>query len=396
VKPHARPSTAVRLCVVAILIGFVCFSALARAQGFEVIHDFTGGRDGGDPFAGLTMDRFGNLYGATFSGGSGHCGAGCGTVFRLTRSGENPEHLLTIAPDGTLYGTTVNGGGSGCAGQGCGTVYRLKPPVTIACATISCPWTETILYRFNGLDGAYPYGRVALDAAGNVYGTGSAGGAHGEGVLFRLTPAGGQWAETTLYTFGAPNDGLEPIAGPILDSAGNLYGTTSYGGTHNRGTVYEISPSGSGWSESILTNFERGESNPDGELVFDSAGNLFGTTYLGGAFFSGTVFELQPKNGGWQETVLHEFSGDGGPNGAVLIDSAGNLYGTSETTEGRGVVFKLTAMGNGWNYSELHAFNGDDGSFAEGEVTMDSNGNLYGTTAFGGSFGFGVIWQVTP
>lgn len=385
----------------------------AQAQTFNVIHDFSGGGDGARPFAGLIMDRAGSLYGTASFGGSGPCFSGCGNVFRLKRAGSSwvlsvlyrfqggpndgaePLAGVTIAADGRLYGTTGGGGNPAC-NNGCGTVFQLRPPVR-ACASIQCPWTETVLYRFNGNDGGNPaYGSLVFDQSGSLYGTTQNGGAHGYGVVYKLTPSGGGWTESSIYDFTGGNDGAFPASGLMVDQTGELYGTTLYGGTLNRGVVYKLTPSGPGWVQSVLSNFENGGQNPIGGLILDANGNLFGTTYLGGAFGSGTVFQLQPTNDGWTQITLHDFTGDGGPAGALAMDPSGNLSGGSETTGGRGALFRLTPSNGGWNYSELHDFNGSDGQFPFGNVIVDTNGNVFGTCSIGGGTGNGVVWEITP
>ena len=320
---------------------------------------------------------------------------------------------MTIGPDGSLYGTTYEGGGYQNCDDGwitCGTVYKLSPPAN-ACATALSLWTETILYRFTGLaDGAYPAGALVFDQAGNIYGTAGAGGNcvpsdGGCGVVFKLTPSNGSWTESLLYKFTGVPDGMDPTSGVIFDNSGNLYGTTFLGGieggfwgVYGNGTVFELSPSGSGWIEKILCQFQ-GEcegANPRGGLIFDAAGNLFGTT-----FQTPTAFMLTPSGGNWSYSLLYAFSCCGGePTDSLTQDSAGNLYGT--TNQGGayyyGTVFELTPSGGGWAYTDLHDFTGnpDDGGSPGGNVIRDANGNLYGTTTEGGANDLGVVFEITP
>jgi uncharacterized repeat protein (TIGR03803 family) len=241
-------------------------------------------------------------------------------------------------------------------------------------------WNAKVLHNFgSGSDGQYPQSGLIGDAAGNLYGTTTYGGTYscGEpncGTVFELTPiAGGGWTETVLHSFGSATDGYNPYSGVILDAAGNLYGTTAGGGTHSQGTVFKLSPSeGGGWTETVLHNFgngtDEGAAVPLAGLVLDAAGNLYGTTFVGGAYYCadlnggcGTVFELTPIAGGvWKETVLHSFGG--GMNGyapyaGVILDAAGNLYGTTEfggiddcdvaPDHGCGIAFKLTPTAGG-------------------------------------------------
>ncbi len=372
----------------------------AQAQTYTVLHTFTRGTDGAYPYAGLTMDGTGNLYGTASGGGitGGHCGTdGCGTAFKLTQHGSgwifaplysfagsdhndgaSPYAPLTVGPDGALYGTT-NAGGSGY-----GTVFSLRPPASL-CRSFSCPWTETVLYRFlGGSDGAYPgYGPLVFDQAGNIYGTTQLGGPADAGTVFKLTPSDGGWVESILYNFAG--DG-EPLSGVIFDSAGNLYGTAAAGGT-----VYELSPSQSGWLYQTLWQFQGGSggSNPTGGVVLDSAGDLYGTTFNEG----GSAYVLRPSNGSWNLTTLYSFNAYAGPLDTPTLDPAGNVYGTVFDLVSGGVVFKLTRS-TGWLESTVTDF----GGFGEpvGSVILDTGGNIYGTVELGGSYGDGVVFEVTP
>ena len=290
----------------------------AQAQTFNVLHDFTGGQDGGTPIAELTMDRAGNLYGTTFYGGVQSChtssGTGCGTVFKLSKKGSgwvfsplydfagngdgaNPAGKVVFGPDGSLYGTTFEFGGYS------GTVFNLKPQPT-SCRAALCSWNQTLLYGFTGgSDGGNPYGGVVFDKAGNLYGTTFSGGQKGGqvcgdgagstcGVVYELTKSGSIWTETVLHTFTGGADGSNPGNGLVLDGAGNLYGTTTTGGSGLYGTAFQLSPSGSGWTENVLYSFGlNGGTEPWGALIFDAAGNLYGTTLYGAP---STVFELTP------------------------------------------------------------------------------------------------------
>src|SRR5271166_3149025 len=341
-------------------------SQTLEAQTFSVIHNFTGGQDGGNPFAGLTMDKAGSLYGTTTYGGSGN-----GTVFRLVfknshwvfqplysfaggTDGANPQARVIVGPDGALYGTTQYGG------AGYGTVFRLSPQPT-ACKTALCPWKETVLYRFaGGADGENPFSEVVFDQAGNLYGTTVLGGTgtcnttNTCGVIFELTPSHGSWTESILYRFTGGNDGGAPTAGLIFDDGGNLYGTASVGGLNNRGTVFQLMPEGSGWSENVLYSFMGVDGDqPASSLISDPAGNLYGTTIYGGSTYGsspggGVAFELMPSSGTWTQTTLYSFganNGDGiAPYDRLVMDANGNLYGT--TSAGGpgdiGNIFKLT------------------------------------------------------
>jgi len=387
----------------------------ADAQNFSIVNSFTGGTAGQGPQVGVTMDRGGNLYGTTTRGGylGGDCQQqlGCGLVYKLTAHGSGwtlsplyaftgssdgnmPLSRVVFGPDGALYGTTQSGG-IGCNGDGCGTIYRLTPPATI-CRSFSCPWTETIIHKFNGFDGAMPSGDLVFDQSGNIYGTTQKGGMDNEGTVFQLSHSSGGWTLNTLLscTFAS---GLAPQSGVILDQAGNVYGTT-YAGGSGFGVVFELSPSGSGWSEAILYTFHDGADGgyPSG-LIFDAAGKLYGMTFVGGVNGRGTVFQLSPSDGSWSLLVLHSFTG--GLGGGTLLasltfDPAGNLYGvtTNAGQNGAGNVFELS---NGdLTYTDLYDFpNGGGNPYG---TLLLNNGTLYGTTLLGGMDGLGTVFAVTP
>ncbi|HEY5177522.1 MAG TPA: choice-of-anchor tandem repeat GloVer-containing protein [Terriglobales bacterium] len=311
-----------------------------------------------------------------------------------------------IGPDGSLYGTTYQGGGGvgfGCGDAGCGTVFNVRPPAA-ACPAAFCPGTETVLHRFTDseLDGAAPlYTNLVFDQAGNFYGTTSGGGAAYAGTVFKLTPSNGTWKESILYSFPGGTGGAGPDGGVIFDAAGNLYGTTDWGGTSAWGVVFELTPSASGWTENVLYSFQNGSdgANPIGGLIFDQSGNLYGTTYSGGANGGGTVYQLSPSSGGWTLTTLYSFSGSGGSVASLTMDASGNLYCTTEYdgAYGGGNVCKLTRSTGGWSYTSLHDFTGgSDGAYLLGRVTLDTNGNLYGTASAGGAHGAGVVWEIMP
>lgn len=282
-----------------------------------------------------------------------------------------------------------------------------------------------VLYSFgaNGSgDGSLPKGKLILDQQGNLYGTTYGGGANANGTAFELSPStGGQWSEAILYNFGSNSDGSDgafPAAGLILDSAGNLYGTTERGGTV-WGTVFELSPpsqQGGAWTETVLYTFSGGTDGcyPEGKLLFDAAGNLYGTaSQCGGETVSaGTAFELTPVGDGtWKETVLHSFCSEGGncrdgadPKAGVTFDTAGNLYGTTYAGGGGGgigygAVYELSpSAGGGWTENILHVF-GQNASHPMSEINMDESGNLYGTANGGGlrgcNPGCGGVFKLT-
>lgn len=420
---HQCSATVFRLATVgfAILMLSTTFAAqTAQAQTFTVLHEFAGGVDGANPAAGLTLDRTGRPFGTSSGSATGTIGAG----FTITESqskwllnplyrflqfshGLYPNSRLIFGPDGSIYGTTWKGGGAGCGGEGCGVVFKLQPPVTVACRSAFCPWTETVLYTFTGGDdGSYP-GPLILDAAGNIYGTTYYGGTAtcACGTVYELKSSGGLWSKTTLLNFDS-SDGASPDGPLVLDRAGNLYGTAVTGGSANKGMVYELSLAGASWTETVLHTFQENDgAYPDGGLIADSSGNLYGVTAEGGAAGLGTVFRLtQP--GSWTLETLYSFtsySTGGTPHGPLVFDSAGNLYGVADFGGfGDGTIFELTFTNQTWIARDLHDFNGSDGTFVNPGLVVDAEGNVYGT-AFGDSnveacypTGCGNVWEITP
>jgi uncharacterized repeat protein (TIGR03803 family) len=401
----------------------------AGAQNqYKTLHRFKGGTDGEFMYAGLVFDQKGNLYGATAGGGAG----GNGTVFKLqpkadgswTESilynftggtdGGAPYASLIFDQKGNLYGTTVFGGA-----QGSGAVFKLAPHADGS-------WTENVIYSFlGGKDGGNPSASLIFDQKGNLYGTTQDGGsgAAGNGTAFKLTRnADGSWSESVLYVFSGGEDGGNPTASLIVDPAGNLYGTTIYGGNNGDscavtecGVVFELMPNADGtWTESVLYSFTGGTDggNPETDLIFDQAGNLYGTTKWGGkcAFSDGcgVVFELKRQtDGSWVESVLHRFSRRDGfvPTAGLIFDAAGSLYGTTVAGgdlslhggSGCGVVFKLAPNSNGkWTETELHRFLDRPGDSPFAGLIFDGSGNLYGTTWGNGTSTFGSVFEVTP
>jgi len=407
-----------------------------------VLYSFTGGADGSNPFGSLVRDAAGNLYGVTGGGG----GNGAGVVFKIDPVGhETVLWTFTGGADGAapnpvirdsagnLYGTTTLGGASNA-----GVVFK-----------VDRSGNETVLYSFTGgNDGGFSSAGVIRDAAGNLYGTTTGGGAAGAGVVFKVDPSGN---ETVRYNFTGGTDGAIPEAGVIRDSAGNLYGTTAFGGTADLGVVFKLDPSG---KETVLHTFTRGAEGNQPDLagvIRDSAGNLYGTTAFSGAGGQGAVWKLDPagnatvlfafpgerdgqhvyNNGvifGWDgqlygttfyggkggagvvyqldgrgtETVLHSFAlftanGFGQPTGGVIRDAAGNFYGTTfigqaDVGYGYGVVYKVDAAGRA---RVLHNFtNGADGGNPYGGVILDSKGNLYGTASGGGASNAGLVFKL--
>ena len=399
----------------------------AQAQTYTILHNFTEGTDGYYPEAGLTLYGAANLYGQ----------AGRNSLFRLRQLGTGwvlnpiyefagspdglyPSGRLTVGPDGALYGATALGGLPDCAdGGGCGTIYVTRPPGTF-CRNPFCAWGEAVLYSFNPFEiqneGIFPNGGLIFDAARNLYGTTTAGGATDQGIAFELSPAQGSWTETILYSFSRTSAGGTPNGNLVIDRSGNLYGTTFEGGdfqcySNGCGVVFELSPTSNGWVETVLHAFHGGSDGeqPGGGLIMDSAGNIYGGTTMGGVHGGGTVFELTPSNGGWTYNLLYSLTGipnaDLGPTGILAIDAGGNLYGCtgSEGAYSLGNVFKLSLSGGSWTYTDLHDFAGgpNDGHSPSDGPTVDASGNLYGTTSEGGSDnncpgGCGTVWEITP
>jgi len=403
---------------------------VAQAQTFNVIHSFTGGGDGANPVAGPTIKGT-TIYGTAYFGGhdQGACaGTGCGTVFKITPSGSNwlftrlypftntddgagPNSGVTIGPDGRLYGTTSVGN----------NVFSLKPPPS-APVSVFQSWTETDIYQFGSPgDGSLPNGELVFDQAGNLYGTTYAGGNRnlcgsvGCGTVYELTPSNGSWTETLIYEFTGQADGYYPLSGVIFDQSGNLYGTTQasfyLGGW---GAVFQLTPSGSGWTENTLYDFQGGTDGKDivAGLIFDASGNLYGAAAAGGTGGGGTIYELSPLSGSWNFNLLYSLVSGSGGQGAVaslIMDASGNLYGAtySDGAYGYGSVFELTPSDGSWTYTSLYDFTGGgDGANPAGSLAMDANGNLYGTTYAGGITGShcdsrfgsqcGVVFEITP
>ena len=319
----------------------------------NLIHSFIyDGKDGFAPSADMIFDGAGNLYGTTEQGGVYNYG----TVFELSPNGDgtwretvlhsfnrtdgsSPMAGLIFDPVGNLYGTAVAGEG------GYGNVFQLTP-------NGHGGWTESVLHWFNGADGKQPFAGSAFDQAGNLYGTTEVGGDYGDygGTVFQLSPNGdGTWSETVLHSFNRDGeDGYHPLAGLIFDRAGSLYGTTGNGGRLDCGTVFKLSPNGDGsWVEAILHSFNcRDGESPQASLIFDEAGNLYGTTASGGGYSFGTVFKLRPiEKGRWKETVLHSFKDLAGavPLSGLIFDGHGRLFGTTrgDTLDTVGSVFMI-------------------------------------------------------
>ena len=415
--------------ILAVLVMALMLPTGVLAAGkSKMLHMFKGHGDGKHPLGGLIFDGAGNLYGTTSEGGS-VCEHGCGAVFEMTpnsngtwterllhtfngNDGFEPSGDLVFDAAGNLYGTTRDGGSSGY-----GTVFELTP-------NSDGSWTESLLYSFCSLpkcaDGANPYAGVILDGAGNLYGTTAGAGIsrcqYGCGTVFKLKPnSDGTWTESVVNNFAGAMDGANPVAGLLFDEAGNLYGTTSNGGSKGClrlgcGVVFKLVPNADGsWTEHVLHQFTGGRdgSNPWARMIFDATGNLYGTTRLGGnrkfcGSGCGVVFKLIPhSDGSWTESVLHTFTNHPGntPYAGLTFDASGSLYGTTAFggPVAGGVVFKLTPQSDGsWKDSVLHVFQGNLALRPEGDLVLDNTGNLYGTSSDGNGSCQGVVFKITP
>jgi uncharacterized repeat protein (TIGR03803 family) len=381
-----------------------------------ILHNFSAnGTDGYNPYAGLIFDAAGNLYGTTKNGGDYGMGtvfeltpSGGGSwsekiLYSFNDNGSDgfdPYAGLIFDKAGNLYGTTYLGGA-----YGNGTVFELTP-------TGGGNWTEKVLHNFsaNGTDGYYPYAGLIFGADGGLYGTTTQGGATSVGTVFELTSTvGGDWTEKVLYNFSANgSDGFDPQAGLIFDSTGKLYGTTFQGGAYDDGIAFELTPSAGGtWTENVLHSFNDNGSDgfePNGGLISDIKGNFYGTTTYGGPNNYGTVFKLTPMaGGGWSEKVLYSFpenpSDGSGPQAGLIFDAAGNLYGTTYYggAQGKGTVFELTSTGgDNWSERVLHSFddNGSDGFEPYSGLIFDAVGNLFGSTYEGGTGNYGAVFEI--
>jgi uncharacterized repeat protein (TIGR03803 family) len=328
--------------------------------------------------------------------------------FNSNSVGLYPNGSLIFDSAGNLYGTAGGGGSCSTDSTGCGLVFELSPS--------SGGWTETILHAFSGTDGNYPTAGVVFDAKGNLYGTTYEGGAYNKGVVFELTPTAGGWQEQVLYSFTGSGDGNIPSDGVILDSAGNVYGTTVLGGSNHQGVLYELTGSGSSWTENVLLNFNSATGTGPSPLAFDSAGNLYGTFGGGGGNYnpyrSGTIYELSPNGlGGWSHSIFFTFTSTfktgSDPVWGVTFDSSGNLYGTTNgavpIADTAGEVFELSPPA----WSETKLFQLSDTSTTHGmrenfsgPLTIDALGNIYGAVEDNG-FGIylpndGFIFRIGP
>ncbi len=424
--------------IMAVLPALIVPASHAISQTTSMLttlYSFTGPTtDGANPESAMVFGTDGVLYGVTFAGGT----ANLGTVFRLTpqaggawietvlhsftggiTDGSAPLGGLIVSGGGTLYGTTEYGGtpNSAC-GSGCGTVFAMVPPKVAGGA-----WTESIVYRFTGLngDGSTPRGGVVVGQGGVLYGTTAAGGSGGKGIVYALMPPaqpGGAWTEMILHTFlgMTSQDGAVPTSALVIGAGGVLFGTTNYGGTAGFGTAFEmIAPASlsGAWTETVLCSFtgKGGDGSvPFGSLTLGKTGVIYGTTDTGGTAGKGTVFQLIPLPGGaWIQTVLYSFTGkngDGsGPLAGVVIGLGGALYGTTYgggLSPKDGTVFKLEApvAGSGpWTETVLYSFRGPLGGYGSGPLAglvVGSAGALFGVTQYGGTGSDGTVFELKP
>jgi len=388
----------------AVLLSWVVVTPSAQAQTYteSILHSFTGSPDGEGAWAGLVQDAQGNFYGTTFWGGT----SGLGTVFKVDPTGNetvlysftggadggNPRGSVIFDSVGNLYGTTMFGGAIDCAYSrgyvGCGAVFELSP--------VEAGWTETVLYSFQGgTDGVNPVSLI-MDQEGNLYGT-TYGGETAPFSVFELSPSGGGWTEQVIY---GPETETGSFAGLTMDAAGNIFAPTEY-------SVFELSPNGNGgWNTTVIHNFAgypKDGLDAEGTPVLDRAGNLYGTTAFGGNYDGGTVFKLSLGRLGWTETVLHSFYNDTQLRAGIVFDAAGNMYGTTALygKSGHGTVFEIIDRNGRYGAENvIWNFNGTDGSAPESSLILDSAGNLYGTTYNGGAGcaypGCGTVFKLTP
>jgi uncharacterized repeat protein (TIGR03803 family) len=422
------------LTIAGALLGAALCVGSAQAWTLTTLHQFSNrdtDRKGKWPASPLLIDASGNLYGTTVAGGA----YGYGTVFQLTYvaskdrwrfavlhdfsddGGATPVSRLIIDKAGNIFGAAQFGG----PGNG-GTVFELSPP-----ASGNGQWVETVIYAFciqggedcpdgRGLVGDLTYAGDSVgqpyDGVSPFYGTTGGGGVYAGGTVFELTPGTHRWRQKTLYPFCSQancTDGKVPWAGVTLDQTGNLYGTATEGGLSGAGVAFELSHvQGNGWTQTVLHHFcaEPSCSDgsfPEGTLVIDGSGELYGGTQMGGGDNRGVLFKLTSAGGTWQETVLHDFCSwhhcrDGGPGPTSLIlDGAGNLFGTTfGQYKNYGNVFELTKSKFKVLYSFCSIFQCSDGADPRGGVVLAPTGRLYGTTISDGGRNAGTVFELSP
>jgi hypothetical protein len=463
-NPNPRSRRAGRALLIALATLAAATTASAEWKE-QVLYSFQGGTsDGAGPAGGVVFDKAGNLYGATTGGGPASCapiGNECGLVYQLSPpvnkgdawtetiiyqfqgKGSNdasaPAGGVILDAVGNVYGTTAYGGTGSCVLlgvlAGCGTVFELSPPQQKGGA-----WTESILYSFqSGNDGYFPWGTLTFDSKGNLYGATYFGGGKGNtcnvyyeycGTVFKLSPPkqkSGKWTEQVLHSFAGSPDGANPNGGLIMDKQGVIYGTTQTGGNQGCirkdtsvgcGTLFDLRPpakKGGVWTAELLHAFAGGNDGavPNGDLIFDKHGAVYGTGFKGGTQQFGLVFQFIPKKGGrWTENVLHNFSGRDGRNpvAGLFLESSGDLCGTASGggAAGGGTAFLLKrAMGDSnWAFNLIHTFTANpDGEYPGASLILDKRGHLLSTTLYGGtsqggqicgSYGCGTAFELSP
>ena len=377
------------LALALAIAAFSFYGPAAHAQTYKNYRPGTGAR----PVAGVT------IRGDFVFGTASYGGLGSGDVYEIKHLGDlygfnegefdppGPQARVLFGPDGHLYGTFTDSFSNSF-------VFNLIPSPTI-CRTAQCqPWKVNVLHAFTGSDGTQPgYGDLTWDQQGNIYGTTVTGGTKELGVVYEMmppVPPSQTWTESVIWNFTGP-DGENPQNAVVFDGNGNLLGTAKQGGANGFGTVFKLTPSGNGWTEMNIHDFQGGSDGeyPIAGLMTDSSGNIYGATSDGGSGGGGTVFELAPSGNTYTYRLLYSFSGQQGnscgPWATLSMDAAGNLYGTTycDGTYAGGAVFELTNTQNGWLYTSLHdfpAFHGD-GYLPISNVAFDANGNLWGTAS---------------
>jgi uncharacterized repeat protein (TIGR03803 family) len=384
----------------------------AWASTEKVLWNFGGGSDGSGPWSDYFIsDAKGNLYAATAAGGT----YSAGTVFMLSPAGKEtvlyeftgsngdgngPHGRLAFDAKGNIYGTTQGGGANST-----GTVYELSPKK-------GGGWKEKVIYTFSatGADGTAPSAGMTIAADGTMYSTTPDGGAFQAGTVFSLKNTSKGWKQKVIQNLNGSSNGGYPYEGLMMDAAGNLYGAAPTGGSGGQGVIYRLSHTSKGWVDTVLYNFTG--QNGDGaglywiDLISDASGNIYGATGFGGTNGTGTAWELvysQSKKK-YSEKVLYEFgasgSGDGNnPYGGLTMDTKGNLYGTTLNggPSNIGTFYKLTKQGKTWKETILHSFvGGNDGNQPTGNPYMDAKGRLYGMTQTGGNSNLGIVYRITP
>ncbi len=397
------------VCLVAL---FASWAGPLQASRTEVLYSFTDGDDGEYPDSDVAVDAEGNLYGTSIIGGQFGGGivwqlspAGGSWSLNVLYSftggpdGAEPYKGVTLDAEGNLYGTAVTGGSGSCEG-GCGVTYKLTKS--------GSTWTHSVVHAFTGgADGSGPGARVAVDRHGNVYGMTPTGGDNGLGTIYVVRPKpNGSWVFRVIHTFTGGVDGSSGSAGKLVLREGKIYGTATTGGLYGAGIVFQLEPTASGdWNLTPLYSFRPAPDGvfPYGSPHFDAAGNIYGTTYYGGTYGLGTVYKLSPSVAGeWSETVLYSFRPGRDGNSSIsnlVADAAGNLYGTTSAGgRGLGTIFKLAQNPDGtWTESIPHRFqDSPDGALPYTGMTGDGTGVFYGATVRGGEDGDGAIYRFTP